>query len=120
MSVSLGPIQQTGSFFSTASVSPMPKASTPEVQKIDGQLNSSGRRAIGDNAVQASMQRLQKLFAEKNVNVTMDFDSRTGSSLRITDGDTGKTIVEMPPSAAVAMAQKAVQQQTGWMMDRSA
>lgn len=120
MSVALGPIKPTASFFSSADLSPVERKATSEVLKIDGQLNSSGRRAIGDHAVQASMQRLSKLFAEKNVNVTMDFDSRTGSQVRITDGDTGKTIVEMPPSAVVSIAEKAKQQQTGWLLDRSA
>ncbi len=102
----------------TASLSPLPRQSTQQVSQIDAQLNAEGRRAEGDRAFQASLQRLYQLFDKKSVRLSSTLDSQGNiQQLNIVDGDTGKTIFKLPPDGVVDMAEKAKQQSIGWLIN---
>lgn len=116
MSVVIGPHSST-SPFAMASLKLREQKFTPAVQQIDGQLNAPGRRAFGSEALEQALQRLNKLFDEKNVQISAVYDVRSGAQIRITDGDTGKTITEMPPDAVLEITERAKQSQTGWLID---
>lgn len=116
MPVTIGPYKTTVNF-NAAKLNLREKVVPEKAQQVDNQLHSPGRRVVGEQALQKSLQFLSKLFDEKNVQVTNNFDVSSGSEIRITDGDSGKTIVELPPHAVVEMANRAKERQTGWLID---
>ncbi len=102
----------------SADLSPLPKPTTRTSGQIDSELNAGGRRALGDKAFQAAMQRLYQLFDKKGVRLSSTLDAQGGiQQLNIVDADSGQTIFKLPPDGVVDMAERAKQQSIGWVIN---
>lgn len=114
--VSLG--TSSGESYPAMKLSPQPKVLTPTLQKIDNELVAQARKACGEKAYDAALKQLTKLLHHKNINVSVSMDVCLGlQQVRISDGETGKRIVDLPPPAVVDIAERARQQHIGWLID---
>lgn len=103
-------------------ISPPAKSVTsPKLEQIDSEVNSSARRGIAEKALEKAMNLLSNMFSAQNISVSKTVDIRTGqNTVQIQDAVTGKTITSMPPQAAIQIAAKAKEKSIGWLIDRKA
>lgn len=96
------------------------KAITPTMEKIDNQLNPTGRKLVGEKALEKAMDSLTQMFNSRSISVSKVVDISNGfSSIQIQDNTTGKTIVSLPPEAAIRVAERAKEKSIGLIMDKS-
>ncbi|EAX46802.1 hypothetical protein TcarDRAFT_0766 [Thermosinus carboxydivorans Nor1] len=116
MAASIGPVSSKP-FYTQLDFSVRAKDTSPTMQAIDSKLNAAGRKSVGQQSFQASLQYLARLFDKKNVQVATSIDNQGLTQVTLTDGDSGKRIAQLPPDAVVAMANRARQQHVGWLVD---
>lgn len=81
------------------SVNPLPKSDPPSSQQIDNQLKAQGTRVVAENAYESALQNLSKLLSGINVQISTYLERETGlQRVAISDGQTGKRIVDCPPA----------------------
>jgi uncharacterized FlaG/YvyC family protein len=90
----------------SAQLSLQSKAETPNIQEIDKSLKAEGKKEIGEKAFQEAIDQIAKRLSEKNVLVSSEYDAKTGmQKMTISHIETGKKIAELPPEAAVEIAE---------------
>ena len=81
---------------------------------------AEGTRAISEEAIQKQIDNLNRLLTAKNTNVFLEYDNLSSPKMvSIVDNETGKVIKEMPPQAAVEIAEKARDYLIGLLVDKS-
>jgi uncharacterized FlaG/YvyC family protein len=90
---------------------------TPELQPMGP---AEGAKAISEEAFRKQMEYLSKMLEAKETGVSLKYDSLSSTkSVTIIDNETGKVIREMPPEAAVAIAERAQAYAIGLLVDKA-
>ncbi|MZQ75868.1 MAG: hypothetical protein GT589_06870 [Peptoclostridium sp.] len=114
--INLGTV--SGHSYPTVEIKSLPEIKTPAVQEIEQQSKAQGRKEIGERAHEAALQHLAKLLHHKDIQVSTYMDTRSGlKNTVITDGETGRTIAELPPAAVIEITEKAREKHIGWIVD---
>lgn len=96
-----------------------PKEETPSKENIDKTIKAEGTKKIGEEALEKAISELSKMLEGKHIEVSTVYDAKSGQQrVSLTDGNTGKKLVQIPPDAAVEMAEKSKQENIGWLLDR--
>ena len=115
-SINLGMVSDRS--YPAMSLKSMERVRIPGLEEIAAGNVAKGRREIGEKAWDAALKQLEKLLHHKDIQVSTSLDTRSGlRNMVLTDGATGKTIIKLPPTAVIEIAEKARQNHVGWIID---
>lgn len=110
MDMSIKPVQNNQINFN---ITPNKENESVSNKKVETPIKAEGAKGIGEEAFKKAIDELTKLLEVKEVSVNTSYDDNGLKQVSITDKNTGKKIIELPPDAAVKIAEKAKQNTIG-------